>query len=178
MSGASAGERKYLVPIKVLSEAKRLGVTLTDLHEMLKKSARITHEKGNRRYHDVVFSVTGDRVDGLYRMTTDEVSAEEQMLSSYVRSSEMPTSEQRNPTTHTTTPTLFYRCETCRDTGQMRVFDECEVCHGRGCRHCDEGLVPSSVNCPDCREKDHVGVYQKQYSQQPYSQNPFRKKRY
>lgn len=33
------------------------GKHLTDMKTMVKKSAPVTHERGNRRYHDLVFTV-------------------------------------------------------------------------------------------------------------------------
>jgi len=45
---------------------------------------------------------------------------------------------------------VFHRCMTCKDTGRVQVFDQCERCDGVGCSKCDQGLVPSSIPCPTC----------------------------
>lgn len=42
------------------------------------------------------------------------------------------------------------KCKSCYDTRRVRTFDECERCQGKGCRYCDEGLVPSAIPCPTC----------------------------
>jgi len=41
----------------VLEFAKRNGISALELERMLEKSAVITHELGNRRYHDWVFKL-------------------------------------------------------------------------------------------------------------------------
>jgi len=50
-------------------------------------------------------------------------------------------------------PEKFYHCHTCKDTGRVQVFDQCEHCDGIGCSKCDEGLVPSSIPCPMCESR-------------------------
>jgi len=43
-----------------------------------------------------------------------------------------------------------FRCQACRDSGKIVVFDEHEPCHGQGCEECDNGLRRSFVACPAC----------------------------
>lgn len=141
--------RKLLFPTKTIRKAKELGLALADLNGMVVKSARITHPKGNRRYHEYLFDVQGDIVRDIYHMTKEEIRDEKAREVQGFIPSDVPRIHKH------------YRCETCRDTGKMQVFDECEACYGAGCHRCDEGLVPAQVTCPDCTPRDHIGVYQK-----------------
>jgi hypothetical protein len=60
-------------PYKVSSQVARvlaaLGIGRDELAEMVKRAAITTHERGNRRYHNWLFSIEGDTVR---RMTTVE----------------------------------------------------------------------------------------------------------
>lgn len=134
----------YIIPVKVLLQAKEFGLELADLKDMLNRSARTTHHQGNRRFHEYVFQIEGTKVQSIFQMSSEEVRAERSK-----------TFVQEEPTP----PIQYYKCETCQDTGKMVVFDECESCHGVGCRYCDEGLVRREVRCPNCAPK-HIGVWQ------------------
>ena len=54
--------RSFLLPLSLLQRAKADGFSLERMQEMVRLSARTTHEKGNRRYEDVIFMVTGRKV--------------------------------------------------------------------------------------------------------------------
>ena len=42
--------------------------------DMLVHSARVTHEKGNRRYHDYIFDIQGNEVFNVFNITTQTTS--------------------------------------------------------------------------------------------------------
>lgn len=131
--------KRYLLTVRVVLQAREMGLSTDQFHDMVQHSARITHADGNRRYHEYLFNVEGDRVLAFRKLSEQEIADEEHRVRTFTR----PPREQPDYT--------FYRCETCRDTGKMLVFDQCDYCQGRGsCTHCDEGLVPRKVNCPDC----------------------------
>ena len=125
--------RDFLIPISVVTRASRDGIPLPQLQDMLRRSARVTHPEGNRRYHDVVFMVEGQRVKSYFRQGAEpeEVAPEEV--------------EPQGKTVH--------RCGTCRDDHRVQVFNECPYCEGAGCKKCDEGLVQGSIPCPDCTQQ-------------------------
>lgn len=140
MSG-STQHKGYLFPIRIVSEAASLGLALPDLQDMVQRSARFTHPNGNRRYHDYVFMVEGIRVTAFSKVdsTAPQVEpVEEETLE-----------EEQAPYVH-------YRCDTCRDKRKIQVFNECPYCEGEGCKRCDDGLVPSSIPCPDCKTQKTV----------------------
>lgn len=140
--------KPFLLTVRVALAAKRMGVSVEQVLDMVRHSARITHANGNRRFHEYLFTVEGERVTSIHRLTEAEVADEERRIRSFVR---RPVQEESH-----------YRCGTCRDTGKMLVFDPCDYCQGRGsCTHCDEGLVRREVNCPDCGQSRRVGVYQR-----------------
>ena len=141
--------RKLLFPTKTIRKAKDLGLSLVELNKLVTQSARITHHKGNRRYHEYLFDVQGDVVRDIYQMTPEEVKEEGVRETQGLLPKSIPRIHK------------VYRCETCRDTGKMQVFDQCESCRGAGCHGCDEGLVPAQVTCPDCSPRDYIGIYQK-----------------
>lgn len=133
MSGRK--DRSFLIPLKVVNAAARDGIKLTDLQDMLRRSARVTHPQGNRRYHDVVFMVEGQRVLA-YARTGDPAPAK-----SAVEEDEV------DEVYHN------YKCDTCFDRGKVQVFNECPRCEGEGCKRCDDGLVPANIPCPACTKQ-------------------------
>ena len=114
------GRRGFLIPIDLITKAKAHGFELKELQEQVRLSARCTHPQGNRRFEDIIFRVIGQRVVSIY--------AKDVLIET----------------------TEYYNCVTCRDSGRVQVFDQCEHCEGAGCSRCDEGLVPSTVPCPSC----------------------------
>lgn len=147
MSETSSQRNKgYIIPVKVLLHAKDLGLGLKDLTDMLNRSARTTHHQGNRRFHEFVFRVEGSKVKSIFRMSKEEMRAERNKT--FIQEETVPTEPV----------TAYYKCETCRDTGKMVVFDECEACRGVGCRYCDEGLMRREVRCPNCAPQT-IGVW-------------------
>ena len=146
MSVGQQTSRRFLLPVSVVVQAKKMGVSAEKLQEMVRKSARITHPDGNRRFHEFLFMVEGERVKAIKQMSNQEHQAEERKVQGWIAPPKEP-------------PAPFYKCETCRDTGKMVVFDECDRCYGAGCRSCDDGLVRREVDCPDCRKKEYIGVY-------------------
>lgn len=121
--------RSFLIPLRLVNQAARDGISLPKLQDMLRRSARVTHPQGNRRYHDVVFMVEGQRV-----------------LSYTHEDAETP--EVVEPEDKT-----FYKCGTCKDDHRIQVFNECPYCEGEGCKRCDDGLIPDSIPCPDCTKQ-------------------------
>jgi len=125
--------RSFLIPLKVVNAAARDGIKLPELQDMLRRSARVTHPDGNRRYHDVVFMVEGQRVVS-YSLAVDPAPAKP----------DFEYQEEEDEIYHS------YDCETCFDRKKVQVFNECPYCEGEGCKRCDEGLVPASIPCPTC----------------------------
>jgi RecJ-like exonuclease len=119
-------DRSFLLPIRLISRAKEFGIPIDDLQNMLQRSARVTHEKGNRRFHDYIFSVEGKRVLNISHCPEAELDDE---------------------------PEEFHSCDTCHDTHRVQVFNECHRCQGEGCSKCDEGLVPATIPCPSCSKQ-------------------------
>lgn len=128
--------KEFLIPDTIKQKAQELGIRSPQaIQEMLRHSARITHPLGNRRYNDYLFMVEGEVVKWMGRVT-DFVP---------------PPAPQ--PPAVVSQPPAVVRCESCRDTGRMPVFDQCEHCEGVGCSHCDEGLVPATIPCPLCQKR-------------------------
>jgi hypothetical protein len=122
--------KEFLLPDTVQEKARQFGVPPAKLQEMLRHSVRITHPLGNRRYNDYLFMVEGFLVLSVGRVT--DIPPPVAAL-------------------------LSFKCEACKDTGRMPVFDQCEHCEGVGCSHCDEGLVPATIPCPSCQKGKRRG---------------------
>jgi hypothetical protein len=131
MASPDQEQRRFLIPISLVTQAKARGVGLDRLQEMVRLSARCTHPLGNRRFEDFVFMVEGKRVVSLY------------LDGEYL---ELPPEETN------------YRCYTCKDTNRVQVFDQCGHCDGTGCNKCDQGLVPSSIPCPACEQNRRLSM--------------------
>jgi len=117
--------RGFLIPLEIISRARKEGISLERLQEMVRLSARCTHARGNRRYEDIIFMVVGKRIVNYTKLAKEEPEV----------------------------PEVFYRCAVCSNTGRVRVFDMCGHCDGTGCSHCDDGLVPSSIPCQQCEQR-------------------------
>jgi RecJ-like exonuclease len=127
-------KRGYLIPLRVVLDAAKQGVKLQQLQDMVGRSARVTHELGNRRFHDYVFMIEGNRVLSMQHLVpVDDIVEDE----------------------------IIYRCVACKDTGHLIVFDECPHCEGVGCKHCDQGLVRNQIPCQSCGRKSTSGVFSK-----------------
>jgi len=155
---------------KVLWENE--GITPDRLHDMLARAARITHEKGNRRYHEYLFNVEGNVLYSVHKMRTvaDELITLERPSNGVVEVQEdghtvrvrKPVNiselrpKNRSPVLlqrSTSAPAGTVACEHCDAMGQISVADECENCHGdsKGCDFCDDGLVSNVISCPVCK---------------------------
>jgi len=121
----SKRDRGFLIPLRLTNLAIQSGVSVEKLQFMLQRSARCTHPAGNRRYHDYIFNVEGNRVLG------------------FLHEPEMAEDED--------TDHQVYKCDVCKDTRKVQVFNECPRCHGEGCPKCDEGLLAGSIPCPECK---------------------------
>ena len=115
--------RGFLIPISLVTRAAKEGISLADFQSMVGRSARFTHPEGNRRFHDYLFLIEGRKVLSFQKLS-EGVEDE-----------------------------VFYKCETCKDTTKIPVFDVCEHCDGVGCKHCDAGLVRNTIPCPACSIK-------------------------
>jgi len=125
-------KRGFLIPLDLIVRARKAGINMERLQDMVRLSARCTHSKGNRRFEDTVFMIVGKRVVN-FTQIEPEVAIEE--------------------------PEKFYRCVTCQDTKRVRVFDQCDHCEGLGCPRCDEGLVPGNIPCPACYQKERLASH-------------------
>ena len=48
----------------------------------------------------------------------------------------------------------FCRCDYCRDTGKVTVYDICESCDGAGCAKCDNtGEIKNLIPCQECKKR-------------------------
>lgn len=132
--------REFVLPESVQQKAQQLGIrSIQAVQEMLRMSARITHPLGNRRFNDYLFMVEGDTVKWMGRVT--DVAPPVVVV-------------PPPPPPVVEIPALLrVRCESCRDTGRMPVFDQCEHCEGVGCAHCDQGLIPATIPCPSCGKR-------------------------
>jgi hypothetical protein len=129
--------REFVIPETVQQKAQQLGIrSIQSVQEMLRHSARITHPLGNRRYNDYLFMVEGEVVKWMGRVTDVAPPVAPPVVA---------------PPAAPVAALLRPKCEACRDSGRMPVFDQCEHCEGVGCAHCDQGLVPSTIPCPSCQ---------------------------
>lgn len=119
-------KKGFLIPLSIVSKAAKEGVGIAALQEMLGKSARCTHPQGNRRYHEYLFKIEGQRLTSFVKIEDDEDDDGDE-----------------------------YKCESCKDTLKVIVFDECGYCHGVGCKFCDNGLIANAINCPACTGKNY-----------------------
>lgn len=115
---------------EVLEKASGLGISKEHLSDMVNASTRITHPKGNRRYYDFVFMLEGKTVSYFGRIDGKE--------------------EENTKRENKITTPIAVNCIACHGTRKIPVFDECDSCDGAGCIHCDKGLVPAFIDCPDC----------------------------
>ena len=112
--------RRFLIPLNLVTQVREKGIPLDKLQEMVRLSARCTHADGNRRYEDFIFMVEGNRVISV-AWSGEKLEADK-----------------------------IYKCQMCKDTDKIRVFNECPTCEGVGCTRCDGGLVPGTIPCPAC----------------------------
>lgn len=120
-----------LMSLRVVRKLRDLGLNPEVAKDMVHRSARITHEKGNRRYHQYLFQVEGHKLVDVAEFNERPAHRESRFE-------------------ETEDDGVAYKCETCKDQRKVRVFNECPKCYGVGCKRCDEGLIPSSIPCPDC----------------------------
>lgn len=130
-------ERDFLFPLGIILAAEKEGLSVETLREMVRHSTRITHPLGNRRYNGFIFKIEGDEVLAFGRIPDVAVIVPEEMVAAH-------------PAVSTVDAELTPHCESCSDTGRIRVFDTCGRCDGVGCKYCDAGLVPGSVPCAFC----------------------------
>lgn len=123
----------WMVDPKVLADAATLGITQEHLLYMVQHSTRITHPKGNRRFHGYLFRVDGNNVSGFCRL--DGVP-----LSTPVKN----TIRVKND------------CDKCHGTRKVKVFDVCPKCDGVGCSYCEKGFIPTAIPCPACAQRDKL----------------------
>jgi hypothetical protein len=120
--------RKFLISLEVIRDAKKLGVSLPNLKDMVVHSTRVTHPVANRRWRDYFFVVEGEVVRSIFK----EVVAPEV---------EEPLGEEG----------AFYKCWDCKDTGVEVVFEECSRCLGSGCKECGgTGENLRHIPCQTC----------------------------
>jgi RecJ-like exonuclease len=48
---------------------------------------------------------------------------------------------------------LMAKCDKCKDTKKVKVFDVCPKCDGVGCNYCEKGFIPTMIPCPQCVPK-------------------------
>lgn len=106
---------------------------------MVRHSARVTHLKGNRRYEQYLFMVTGDTVS--YMATLEDAAKGPSVAASLVVQDLALGRPARG-------------CAEC-EGGRIPAFDVCERCDGaqQGCEHCDKGLIKTTIPCPRCAGK-------------------------
>jgi len=131
-STQGAQGRGFLIPLEIILRAGKEGIGIERLQEMVRLSARCTHARGNRRFESVVFMVVGKRVVNFSHIE-----------------------EETKPEV----PEVYHRCNICKDTGKVRVFDQCEHCDGMGCSKCDQGLTPGTIPCPMCEQKERLKAW-------------------
>lgn len=147
MGSQDSEKRGFLIPLNIITQARKDGLGLERLQEMVRLSARCTHADGNRRYKDAVFMVVGKRVVKYTKVGADITLQGEPDPVPMPPATQQPIRVEPPPQVH------YYRCEICKDTGRVQVFDPCEHCDAVGCNKCDEGLVPSSIPCQMCDSK-------------------------
>lgn len=127
-------KRVYCFPVEIVRAAEKEGIDFETLNDMVKRSARITHPQGNRRYNGWLFMVEGNDVLGFGKIQdTGEADRETprlQVISSV--------------------DDELGLCGTCSGSKKIAAFDPCEKCDGRGCKYCDKGLVRGQIACPVC----------------------------
>lgn len=148
------------------------GISPDRLRDMLQRSTRITHEKGNRRFHAYLFNIEGNVLYAIYKLreVADEIVVLERPEDGVVEHVDHGKVVRiRKPVNVTelrprNQPALLVKpppprpagtitCDHCDGKGSVTVMDDCEECHGRpeGCDFCDKGLVPNVISCPICK---------------------------
>lgn len=121
--------------------------TSTDLEGMLKMST--PYELGYRRFKDIIFELSQGEVVGITRDTSYLKSKAESR-----RTGNRDTIAQGYPKELDETVALgvpYFNCETCKDTGEVLVFNECPSCEGSGCHDCkDTGQKTAKISCQQC----------------------------
>jgi len=128
----SDSKRGFLMPGHLIEKARKFGLSLAELQNIVKLSTRVTHELGNRRYHDYYFMVEGNRVVNVSKLEKEVEFKQPLPSGGYTKRIE---------------------CTFCNDKKVIRTFDECPHCEGVGCKRCDQGLTPSSIPCPMCVQR-------------------------
>jgi hypothetical protein len=126
-----AKNREFFFPLDLIDMAESLGISRRKLADMIRRSTRITHPNGNRRFGDYLFQVDGDRVTAFGRV--DELSPAHPRTDvpcprcdgGLVRNS-IPCPECSS------SPRKRSECFVCEGSGQVIVFDECSYCAGTG----------------------------------------------
>lgn len=151
----------YSFTPEALRDMQRLNLDVAAMQDMLLRSARITHPKGNRRHKGYLFKVEGMRVFAVDTLADEkpsfreiemqcrkvgdlvrQVNSEYQVLVSMVTVMHAPRALARGDNV------VRIACGICHGSGQINVFDPCERCDGAGCDKCDKGLVSVSRPCP------------------------------
>ena len=114
---------EFTFTVDIVRGAATLGITFEHLVSMVRNSSRITHPNGNRRYYGYLFYVEGDKVLRFLRLDGVPIV--------------VPSPDS-------------LKCESCKGTKRIKVYDQCPMCEGLGCNSCDGGLVQSSIACPAC----------------------------
>lgn len=167
----------YTFTPEALADFRRMNVSPQDAQDMVTRSARITHPKGNRRFKEYLFKVEGNRVlsagkTEIERPTVRDIerqmrgvgdllrqaNSEFQILASMVSVYQQQAQKPPPPPA----PVRLIRegvkpipCDHCTN-GEVIVFDPCDHCTGEGCTKCDKGLVSVTRPCPVCRNRRHI----------------------
>ncbi len=121
-----AKNREFFFPLDIVTAAAKLGIAQDKLADMIRRSTRITHPNGNRRFENYLFNVEGDRVTAFG--TLDEPAVQ-----SIAKDMLCPRCDQGLMPTLIPCPICGGRgCEGCDRQGKIRVFDECAYCGGSG----------------------------------------------
>lgn len=132
--------RSFLCPLDIVIAAKREGIGMEQLQEMVRCSTRITHPLGNRRFRGYLFMVEGNKILAFGRLQDVAITEPEEAKKETVHHSISSVDDELGG----------HQCHHCKGSGRVSVFNQCEACNGAGCNRCDEGLVPSSIPCPMC----------------------------
>lgn len=138
-------KRGFLIPLDIVAAARKEGLGLEQLQEMVAHSTRITHPNGNRRYAGYLFMVEGNRVVAFGRLQDNAITEAEEQVDHHQALSSVDAE--------------LFHCPHCKGVGKVLSFDECPRCDGGGCSKCDKGLVPSSIPCPACGQTEKRSDY-------------------
>jgi len=167
-------EVRFRIPLTVILAAKKeFGLGAQELLDMVKRSAILSHPRGNRRFKNYGFRVRDKCVESVFRLDEGEEipdikkavdepknknsaanqGAGQRPKLTFKRAMESLVSNLQGGSPK---QVAYPKCEVCSDTRYVLAYDECPHCAGESCDQCDDGSVAVKVPCQTCNPKGNV----------------------